>query len=586
MKNRQDKAGRSCRGEAGANLILSPRKRQAKMQERGRRATGAPRSDGKRGLALVLLLCVAGCLTGPFSQRPASDPSAASSSGAERLVSQGAPGALSGPALRERLGEVLSTGAGFSALQSLLTREKARGEEARGLLLLEALFATSDGQGRDPLLLAVADVTRPQRVGYLDQQLGLTPTPTELFSSAAPAALRTLATALVPGPRRASQKVPPPDDVLAALLREAQGYSESGQFLEAAGALTLAQAIAARGAQRSDTTAAALAAARDALEGLRRCEARLLDAARPPRDRRPLRDQRGQLRPALLPPAQQVAQVLREEPQSPVCAVRLLHLLTARDELGPFASPAARALLQPAISADEEVTPTLLPIAADAPPPLLRGDPAELRATVQDALLDHLWRHPERVPPLLAELGHEPRPALFHGRRDDVLLAVLFRAPPQVALVPRLFASFARHNPVVADPPRYIAYLGQLPAESGKAQLMEALGAEDDAVLSEAVVALGALEPQALETVLREPLRGSALSPPSPEEQRRFRARVGALRALFRLPPADLPAPEQRAAWSLALELHRCCRGDAGSCQRRALTPIARCPAWLPLRGF
>src|SRR5688572_11552592 len=98
--------------------------------------------------------------------------------------------------LASRVADRLVATGSYRDAEKVLLKERARGEEGRARLLLDALLQRQDPIWQAEFLHQLADVPRPERVPYVEQQLGLEPYPPLLYSSGALPALRRVAMAL------------------------------------------------------------------------------------------------------------------------------------------------------------------------------------------------------------------------------------------------------------------------------------------------------------------------------------------------------------------------------------------------------
>lgn len=469
--------------------------------------------------------------------------------------------------LLHRLAERMTATGTFSEAEEILVKERARGEEGRARMLAQVLFLRTDPLVRAELLGRLSDVPRPADVPYIDQQLGLEPDPPYLSSSAAPRALKHLAQAL------AGQ------GLLGPLLRQAVRYADGGEFLEAAGTLSLVHAVAQEEHPPRAVKDQVMAAWRN-LGQRRRCVAQFLDAARPGPHLlyRP---------PPDLPELGQdmaVAELLTMAPDALPCAVIAMQLATTRPTPYGLSGWADRVLLAPILVGAQYASLDLTSAERRQPAPLLRGEPSAVRAALYRGIEHYLKINPAEVQRLLPLLGQDPGGVLARDRRDDLLLSVLFAAPPQPEAAAQIGWAFERHHAGVADQPlRYVEYLAALGPDFAR-PLARALRAPQPAVVAAVVAALTPYPLGTVEEALAQPeLLDEHARGVLPQERRHLRQRSLSLQALFRLPLRSDSKEEQQEAWRQALNLHRCCRGDQGTCDRLSVPAIKRCPAWVPL---
>lgn len=469
-----------------------------------------------------------------------------------RPISAGQPEGLSA-----RVADALVATGTYRDAEAVLLAERARGEEGRGRLLLDALLLRQDPVWQAEFLHQLGDVARPERAPYIEQQLGLEPYPPLLYSSAAPQRLRRVAQALagrglVPG-----------------LLDRAERHREAGEYIEAAGVLTLAQLMLP-----SEPSGAALrpvvSQAWQRLGHQRRCVAKLFDAAQP--SSHLLREKL----PEGLPPADSVAALLQSEPEALTCAVVAAQLATTEPALGSGADWAARALLLPVITSPRYASLSLTSVEREAPMPTLRGDGKRLREALERGMARFLKDRPKDVKRLLPLLGREPPAALRRERREDLALRILLDAPPVPEAGDRLRWAFRRHISVAsAQPRRYVAYLEKL-GPGFLDGVVLALREPDGQVRAQVISILSTYPPDVVaEAMDSEPGEVGQWS----AQEKHNRELV---RALFRL-PLQGDATQRQITWQEALDLHRCCRGDRGTCDRLALPELKACPVWTPL---
>lgn len=507
--------------------------------------------------------------------------------------------------LLAQLGRRLLSPGPRRAAERLVRAEKARGEETRAQVLWDALYLQEVESTRTDLLNRLLDVQRPERPPYIDQLLGLEPHPPLLYSTADRAALMQVAQALRGG------------GILLSLLVRAQRLTEAGEFLDAAGTLVLAQAVATVDPP-GELELRTLRRRWHELSQRRRCAARLVDAVRTGEAPRLFAEHRGV--GAAKTPEAQVAEDLRGEESPMACAVTAVLLLRTEPVLSPLAGMTTKALLLPLLSPGHFARVELLSAERARPAPLVRGDAGQMIAAIERGVEQYLLTHTDQAAELLPLLRSGPNADLKRPAREEVALSMLFRAPPLQEGAPRIRLAYVQRREVVArDPVRYVRYMAKVgPAWAGAAAL--ALREPSDSITGEVVAALSGYGPRVgaeLDQALRLPVAPPATGPGRwvslatvqaelsgvpqllTQERQRLRERMGALRALFRLAPmaaeprgadADVAevrqeqAAEERAARRLALELHRCCRQDQAACERLSVEPPRACPAWTPLR--
>ena len=143
----------------------------------------------------------------------------------------------------------------------------------------------------------------------------------------------------------------------------------------------------------------------------------------------------------------------------------------------------------------------------------------------------------------------------------------------------RLRWAYRRHLTVASgEPRRYVAYLEQL----GPAFLdgiVLALREPDGQVRAQVIAALSGYPTAAVMEALDGEPGEEGLWAAQEKHNREL------VRALFRL-PLHGGAVQRREIQREALNLHRCCRGDRGTCDRISLPAVRQCPVWTPLNWW
>ncbi len=484
--------------------------------------------------------------------------------------------------LVQRLSRRLVATKTLSDALEVLGRERARGEEGRTRLLLEALWVNDDPLFREDLLNRLLDTPRPTRPPYVDLELGLEESPPALSSVAAPGALSNLGEALSG------------EGLVPDLLQQARAFTDSGEFLEAAGVLSLTQEVL----KKEPLPDSGLQAAWSHLSHHRRCVARYVDAARPSLRRFPKEN------PLVssLSPERMVEAALAADPGDLPCVVLAIQMLSTQAQKSTTATWAAATLLSPHLVQTHYASANPLLVNRAEPRPAVRGSPQEARRILQQGVGDFLLLYPDETVRLLPLLSRGPDIPLLRDRREEVALGLLFYAPPQADAAAQVTWAYRHHNPLLAaDPLHYIDYLGQLgSSRATSASLTEALRDPQAEVLVHVVELLARYPYQAVDAALSPaPPPTVASLAPNPNdvaldetesaravERRQIHERTLALRALFRLPLWPAPPDEQKDARETALRLHHCCRGVKGACDRLSVERIRACPVWTPLRWW
>jgi hypothetical protein len=464
-----------------------------------------------------------------------------------------------GDSLPQRVARRLAETGRLRDAERVLLAERARGEEGRARLLMEVLWTYADAAWRTDLLSRLSDIQRPDRPPWIEQELGLEPHPPLLSSSAAPEALARIASALSG------------QGFLPDLLRQAEVYQHGGEFIEAAGVMTLAQLVLENEGSTEPMRTQVKGRWRQ-LADRRRCVAQIYDAAQP----------RGRLlNPGGERAVDLVLQGIKKEPSRLPCAAIALQLASTQPALGGRAGWAARALMSPILITAQYASLDLLSTQRATPGPVVR-EARSLQEALRQGMGRYLHEWPSEGWRLLPLLGQDPGGTLARDRLDDVVLRSLYEAPSFPDGAERIRWAFRRRFAVVAsDPLRYVAYMEQLGPEWAPA-VVDALREPDPEVLARATAALSAYPIEQVEQALEGPMESRPGSIGAAEERRHRQV----LRALFRLPLPEATAKEAAAARQTALDLHRCCRGNQGSCDRLQVSTVRRCPVWTPLRWW